>query len=191
MAKRKASQSATDPTLSRGSQRLFGTGFFLVGALIVFVAITASRGEGEARARAFKEQAFVQAKCSIEKAEARTNRDAEGSEHTILSVTFTVPAGNQMYSGVTYEYPDYAYTKASAEQGLKREFAPGAWITCFYDKENPNDAVLMRKAAPTDEPTNPLMGWMFGAIGVIFAAVGIHVIFSKKKWKAYSDNDYG
>lgn len=190
VAKRSRRDNSSIPTISRGSQRLIGLGTAFVGAMIVFIVVSVARGDAEDRARAFKEQAFVQTKCTVEEATAATRRDAEGSEYTNLSVTFTLQAGDQTYTGLNYTYPTYAYTKASAEQGMKREFAAGASIACFYDKENPRDAVLMTKTVPKEDPPNPIWGWMFAALGMMVVGAGLYIAFSDKKWKLYSENDY-
>jgi hypothetical protein len=191
MAKRNARDDSSIPTISRGSQSLIGAGFVAIGALTVFITISIGQGDAESRARALKEQAFVQTTCTVEEATTSTRRDAEGSEYTNLSVTFKLETGGRTFPGLSYIYPDYAYTKESAKKGLGREFAPGASIACFYDKENPQDAVLMLKAMPTEDPPNPIWAWMFGATGGILVLLGLYVAFSNKKWKLYSEHDVG
>lgn len=191
MAKKKARRDSDAVTISRSSQWLIGGGIFTCGAVFMMGAIAFHQGQGESRARAMKQQSYVQTTCTVENAVAATNRDAEGSEYTILTVTFKLRVGDQEYSGLTYEYPSYAYTKPAAEQAVARELAKGAPVTCFYDKDKPTDAVLRLLAAPPAEPPDPAGAWLLGAAGAVLMAFGLYFALSKRRWKAYSDNDYG
>lgn len=106
-----------------------------------------------------------------------------------MYVTFRLQVGSEVYSGLKYDYPSYVFNKISAAQALQREFAKGAAIACFYDKENPRDAVLMLKAAPSAEPPNTAGPWLFGVMGASVMALGLYIALSKKRWKAYTDSD--
>ncbi len=171
------------------SQLLIGGAIFLVGVMILYAVWGIPEGAHNARIRAAKEAGFVQTRCTVIEAASNTRRDNEGSEYTSMSVTFKLMVGDQAYDDIHYDYSNYWFNKASAKQALARELAPGASITCFYDADNPKDAVLVRRGMPTEEPTAPVFLWMFGAIGAIFMAFGAYMALSKKRWKASPDHD--
>lgn len=189
MAKRRSPTPSDGVPISQTSRLLIAGGMFLVGAICLYLVVVIPQSDRNVRERAAKEARFVQTNCTVEDAASNTRRDNEGSEYTSMSVTFQVTVGAQTYKDIRYEYADYHFNKISAEKALARELAPGASITCFYDRDNPKDAVLVRRAIPTEDPPAPVFLWMFGAIGVIVMATGLYMAFSKKEWKAYAGHD--
>ncbi|MEZ4299949.1 MAG: DUF3592 domain-containing protein [Polyangiaceae bacterium] len=175
--------------MSRSGQLLVGGGIAAVGALTVLIAILIAGDSGEARELAERQQSFVQATCTVEQTDVKTGRDAEGSEYATVTVHFKHRIKDNVYSDLTYTYPDYAYNPASARQAASRELEKGAQITCFHAPDDPRDAVLMKVAPPTGAPPSPLAIWGACAAGVLFTVLGLYMALSKRRWKLSSDND--
>jgi len=159
-----------------------GGGTFLVGAFILWTVQVLPASDRRTRERAAKEATFAETKCTVEHAESNTGRDNEGSEYTNMSVTFTLVVGEQRYPNIQYDYPGYWFNKASAKQALTRELVPGASITCFYDRESPTDAVLVKQGMPADDPPAPAFLQMFNLLGGLFMVLGVGFALFLKRW---------
>ncbi|MBK8258662.1 MAG: DUF3592 domain-containing protein [Polyangiaceae bacterium] len=183
MAKKSKRRASNDPLgPSHTTRWLVGLGFIAVGIFIIAASVLAGTGGDEARARAALEQTFVSSACLVEDVSVRRLATYESDNEAELVVTYTVQVGDQTYPGVVYAYPYYAYTKPAAEQAAKTTHRKGQKVACFYNPQNPKDAVLMKRAAPDPTPPSNAGSWLFGIIGSVIFIVGIAILLTRKPW---------
>lgn len=158
--------------------QLLGLGFLAFGLLFAAIAGILFLSSGF-----FQVQKYVQGQCTITEKhmveETNIEKDSNGHQRTVFlyrpSFTYQVHvADGRVYSANRYEFSDFSSSNQGGQQAILDHFQVNSTYVCWYNPENPAEAVLKREVGIGD--------WIgigiFLFIGLIFASIGAVVLFT-------------
>jgi hypothetical protein len=158
--------------------QLISLGFLGFGLLFIAISGIIFLGSGF-----FQMQKYVQGQCVITEKhmvnETNIEKDSNGNQRTVFlyrpSFTYQVHAADgRVYSAGRYEYSEYSSSDQWAQQAILDHFQVNSTYSCWYNPENPTEAVLKRSVGIGDWIG---MGIFLG-VGLIFALLGIVALFT-------------
>ena len=154
---------ATKPLSSRqstgtpsGCLALFFAIFLIVGAGAFYFTFV------RAMARLFAARAWTETTCTVLSSQVAESSDSDGTTYR-PEIVYVYTVDGRPYQADRYDFAGVWSSGRSGKEEIVAGYPPGARVACWYDPNEPAQAVLFRGFAPS---------YLFGLFPLIFLLVG-------------------
>jgi hypothetical protein len=166
MAKRRGPPK-TAQAIARRVYRKIGLSLAAGGLFALLVVGYAWYGARELARRIEREGVYVAAACTI----TEVTKEGDSEDGVYFSLRYRVPADGEYY-GTKYKARG---NTVDSDDALERELRPGSSHRCWYDPDDPSQAVLVRSSVGDDSAVAWVVGLTFG-LGMLLTGLLLALI---------------
>ncbi|MCB0339343.1 MAG: DUF3592 domain-containing protein, partial [Bdellovibrionales bacterium] len=141
--------------------RIFGAVFFLIGLGIAYPLIY------QPVSGVLKARSWNATECTVISSKVKSHSSDDGTTYSIY-VFYSYLVDGKLYKSDRYNFLSGSSSGYDSKKAVVDRLSPGTKFTCFYDPNNPFEAVIERGFS---------LWLLLGLIPLVFCAVGLLVFF--------------